>query len=472
MTNIRRIRATCFSSANWKLAGNNFETGLRVDGHYYFRNSFIEIPNEFKTCPIYYPKMFFSHITTLVEQILETNIEEEHESISWSISVDYDTGEQKTILDSRPLNELIQFLNYDNLISYSTTEWDSKQIINAPRSNRISLDDVRGEVSAKTITLGRLIKDRLDTMLRGSLNESVVFTEDGGVRILLKNDPATNEESSIEISSLGHIENTGNILYLDILKENDVVVLFSNGPLDLTAEESRQELKLITYLGFYEDKLLNRAFPVLPEALRIMFYDPMYILGDEDHEFSFANRKEYLIYCRRYRCSGKVIWNSSEKYLDAYNRAYDFFEDSDFEKAASGYLDCLRENPIGIEARFELTNSYIKQGKLGQAKMSLAVLKDLLFEPDDISKFYRTLGYIFCEEGEYRLSYACYKYSRKLGGWYEIKDELNNEYIYIRYKAKRAGERDYDHYSVMDCKEELELYGIPILKENREAVRD
>lgn len=471
MTNIRSIRAFRYSPDKEDLFACSFETRLRADGQYYFRNSFIEIPNEFRTAPIYFPKLFFSLITAKVEWVLKNRDEDISSETVWRFLIDYEDGTQKSVEEKRQITGLDPFLDYNNFISFSDTEWGSRNIATPPRSKKIALEDVRGEVAVKSITLERLV-DRLAALLRGSREDSVEFKEDEGISIFLKQEAKTGKERIVEIGHDGYIESTGEVLYVDILKENNVIVLFSADAPSLYIDTPQQDLKLIEYLGFFGDKLLSRAFPILPEAIKMMYRHPAYVMDDPSFEYSFANKNEYLLFCRRFRSNGKVVWNSSDKYLDHFYRAYDCFEDSDYDKAISFYNKCLEINPIAIQTRFELANCYIKQGKFGKAKISLAVLKDLLFFADDIGKFYRMLGFIYCEEGLYRLAYACYKYSRKMGGWYDIKDELNNEYIYIRYKAKRAGERDYERYSVMDCEEELRYGGVPIIRENRKAVEE
>ena len=51
MTDIRLVRAFCFSQDKEAQAMGFFETGMMSNGRVYFRNPYIEMPNEFRTCP-------------------------------------------------------------------------------------------------------------------------------------------------------------------------------------------------------------------------------------------------------------------------------------------------------------------------------------------------------------------------------------------------------------------------------------
>lgn len=100
-------------------------------------------------------------------------------------------------------------------------------------------------------------------------------------------------------------------------------------------------------------------------------------------------------------------------------------------RAIDVYKECLKLNPVGLSARFELVECYIVTKQLSFARKSLYDMKDYLMEDALKAKFYRRIGYIAIEEGSYKEAYACYKYSLK----YENHPSVSQEMQYIESKA-------------------------------------
>lgn len=171
----------------------------------------------------------------------------------------------------------------------------------------------------------------------------------------------------------------------------------------------------------------------------------------------FENPSEFIMYVNIHKDS-KVIWESSDKYVELFKKGYQCFEQRQFEKAINYYKDCLKLNPIGINARFELAECYIATRQLSLAKKSLYEMIDFLYEDAMKAKFYRRIGYIAIEENSYKEAYACYIYSLE----YEKNPSVIQEIAYILSKAGHSIEN-------IDIEETLSENNIPLLK-SRECV--
>ncbi len=451
MTNIRKVRAFYREAEGWYKSWY-FETGLRADGSYYFRNQLIEIPNEFETCPDYYPRMFFSKITSFLDKA-ELWDSDTQSDAPWHFYVELSNGEEQTLSSSDSCREIHHFLYYSNLLDFTVGNWTNKKIRLA-NSFTFTLDDLRGEVKLGSISLSRFINHRIELLFRGrpdsSYEDCVLEKPDGRVEILLQENPyAEVEPASIIIGNDGSIEDNGDVLYAYILQENKVKVLKD-----------------------YSNRYKSAFFVNPDETTRRKFLDPNYLLNESTTEYSFANKEEYNIFCRRYQSSGKVIWNTSAEYVVNYNEAFEEYEKGNYENALRMYFNTLRINPIAIDARFEIANCYIKLGDFTKAKITLAILKDFLFTDQNIAKFYRTLGYILSEEeNDYLAAYCCYKHSSTYDRAGLYKSEVDHELIYLSsvedYYRSRA-----KYWASHDPVQELGWCNIPILKANEEIIKD
>ena len=72
------------------------------------------------------------------------------------------------------------------------------------------------------------------------------------------------------------------------------------------------------------------------------------------------------------------MWVSSDKYIELYKKGYQLFECRQFAKAIDVYKECLKLNPIGISARFELVECYLMSKQFALARRSLYDMKDFL----------------------------------------------------------------------------------------------
>lgn len=114
-----------------------------------------------------------------------------------------------------------------------------------------------------------------------------------------------------------------------------------------------------------------------------------------------------------------------------YQRAYRLLEQRQFSKAIETLKECLKLNPIGLSARFEMCEAYLQTHNLSAAKNTLMEMKDFLSDNQSIAKFYRRLGFVETESGNYKTAAACYLYSKKFENHASIAQEL----MYIASKS-------------------------------------
>lgn len=155
-------------------------------------------------------------------------------------------------------------------------------------------------------------------------------------------------------------------------------------------------------------------------------------LGQDDSEgFYFENPLELAAYGKLFGNGKKVFWLSGDNYIKEYQKGYQLFEQGQFNKALEAYKNCLKLNPIGISARFEMCETYLRLRNLASAKQTLLDMKDFLIEEKAIAKFYRRFGFIAIEQGNYREAAACYQYSLK----FENHPSVSQELMYIKSKG-------------------------------------
>lgn len=168
-----------------------------------------------------------------------------------------------------------------------------------------------------------------------------------------------------------------------------------------------------------------------PKGFTVEKEKPVAAPAVKEESFYFENPIELAIYGKLHGKGSTVSWISSDKYLELYKKGYQLFECGQYAKAIDVYKECLKLNPIGISARFELVECYIVTKQLSFARKSLYDMKYYLLEDSQKARFYRKIGYIAIEEGSYKEAYACYKYSLN----YENHPSVSQEMQYIESKA-------------------------------------
>ena len=173
----------------------------------------------------------------------------------------------------------------------------------------------------------------------------------------------------------------------------------------------------------------------------------------QSEDYYFENPMEFAIYCKLHDTGKKIIWISGDKYIELYKQGYQLFECGQYVKAINVFKECLKLNPIGISARFELVQCYIRTKQLSFARKSLYEMKEYLYDDINKARFYRRVGYIAIDEESYKEAYACYKYSLN----YENNPLATQEIEYIEEKAGK-GVRN------IQIEATLTEFGIPLLQ--------
>ncbi len=173
--------------------------------------------------------------------------------------------------------------------------------------------------------------------------------------------------------------------------------------------------------------------------------------------FYFENVLELAIYGKLFSNGRTVNWISAKNYLEQYQKGYQLYEKRKYAQAIEEYRKCFELNPIGISARFEICEAYMRLKDWNSAKKTLLDMQNILvYDEKTIARFYRRFGFMEVEKGNYSLAAACYLYSKK----FEDHPSLANELLYVRSKGGAA---------VLTSNPErvLSSAGVPILKLTR-----
>ena len=157
--------------------------------------------------------------------------------------------------------------------------------------------------------------------------------------------------------------------------------------------------------------------------------------GKESEGYYFQNPIELAIYGKLHGKDKTVYWLAGNNYIEAYNKGFQLFEQGRFQEALAVFRDSLKLNPIGLSARFEICEVFIKLQKYADAKKTLLEMKPYLFEVENIARFYRRLGFIETEEGNYDCALAAYAYSLNFKNHPSVKSEME----YIRLVSRMGG---------------------------------
>ena len=91
----------------------------------------------------------------------------------------------------------------------------------------------------------------------------------------------------------------------------------------------------------------------------------------------------------------------------------------------------FRWNPYNSDAIFEYNETFKMEGKLEEYKDKTLEFFSKLYDPHDLARFYRNLGYYYIEREEWELAKAIYIYSMR----FDNNDKAKNELIYIMQKS-------------------------------------
>lgn len=190
-------------------------------------------------------------------------------------------------------------------------------------------------------------------------------------------------------------------------------------------------------------------------------YDQVEESTDKAEEYYFHDVSEFLTYIQinkdKYGNSSSVdtIWNSPDKYIAQYWKGYEQFEKGNYAQAITEYTKCFALNPIAIQARFEICESYIGLRMFDRAMDTLIELSGLIAMKKDAARLYRRFAFIAVEGKEYNLAMACLKHSLT----FEYSETAINEEKYIKQLTKRK-------YIFLNVTKELQSHSIPIININ------
>ena len=211
---------------------------------------------------------------------------------------------------------------------------------------------------------------------------------------------------------------------------------------DIHSIERPLEDQFLQLFGTYLDEsftnLIDATNKVLLQAFRQGFIIGQTVMDDFNSEsnqegYYFENPMELAIYGKLFSKDKTVLWLSGSNYLDEYRKGYQLFEQRQYAKAIAVYENCLKLNPIGLSARFEMCEAYISLHRFQDAQKVLIDMQAFLIGEKDIARFYRRMGFIETEKGNYKLSAACYQYSER----FEKHPSIAQELMYIKSQGGR-----------------------------------
>lgn len=182
---------------------------------------------------------------------------------------------------------------------------------------------------------------------------------------------------------------------------------------------------------------------------------------EQSEGYYFQNIIELAIYGKLHGKGKTVNWLSGNDYIEAYNKGYQLFEQGRFQEALTAYYDSLKLNPIGLSARFEICEIFIKLNKFAEAKKTLLEMEAYLIEKENIAQFYRRFGFIAIEEGNYDCALAAYTYSLNFSDHPLAKNEMDYIKQVSRMGSLKAATISRNAVSI------LEKNGLPILVEKK-----
>ncbi|OUN17085.1 hypothetical protein B5G38_02815 [Gemmiger sp. An87] len=176
-------------------------------------------------------------------------------------------------------------------------------------------------------------------------------------------------------------------------------------------------------------------------------------------EYCFEGPLEHAIYGKLYGTDdGFICWSSGNQYREQYRKGFRLVEEGKYEEAIAAYRASLEFNPIGISARFEICECFIRLKDFYSAKETLYAMTPYLLEPKHLAKFYRRLGYIAVEQGNDLCAAGCFVYSKNFEQNPGTEQELQNIFAKTGVQPSQI---------VGDPTIYLERYHIPVLKERK-----
>ncbi len=175
----------------------------------------------------------------------------------------------------------------------------------------------------------------------------------------------------------------------------------------------------------------SRSRPAVKESLKqVLPSFPEEGLSEAaDISFDYIAKYEPELEAESYTTYGDVTrpLEGNEEYLEHFNEGFRLFEEGKYTEAITEYRKCLEIKKNDPVASFEIAEAYIVMRDYPAAKAWLTVIAPTLQEDTYIAQWFRRLGFIAVEEGDYQRACALYVCSLN----YEDSDNAKRELIYI-----------------------------------------
>ena len=160
-------------------------------------------------------------------------------------------------------------------------------------------------------------------------------------------------------------------------------------------------------------------------------------------QFCFNDLQEFMLYTALYKNGDKdIVWLKSNEYDKYWNDGFKLFDAKKYEAAIKSYQKCLNMNPISLYVKFEIAECYIQLKNYPAAMNMLMENVKHLMSDKYIAQFYRRIGFINIEVGNYDCAVACYVYSCK----FENHPSIQKEIGYIIQQSSKMPQVDYPEY--------------------------
>lgn len=152
--------------------------------------------------------------------------------------------------------------------------------------------------------------------------------------------------------------------------------------------------------------------------------------------YSFRNVIEFYCFIEKIKSDKRVIW-SSFNFSAAYKLlGYIAIEEKEFNKAIE-YLDKAQHyNPVDPTIYFEKSESYKIQKDFESMLEETNKAYEVIIYPNELSRYYRQLGYYYIEQKQYKLAYSLYQLSLTF-------DKNNMAYHQLAYIKQQLDDKSY-----------------------------
>ena len=131
------------------------------------------------------------------------------------------------------------------------------------------------------------------------------------------------------------------------------------------------------------------------------------------------------------KMSGNVVWRTEPVDDLYYYCGYALVETGEEEQALNTYRMGLEWNPCSLSIRFEMINILKGSADLNELYRELKNVYKYIYRPEDLSRFYRDMGYAYIEEKKWDAAIVCYFLSMEYTDNEDSLNRANGELCYI-----------------------------------------